>query len=94
MNCYFRFDPATNLLYPSKAVFERPPSRLATFILQIFSMLGLTVSTPHPKTGLINETTNLTLLNFLLVRLGPMSEKRLVQVLMCVQVSDDLSFVP
>ncbi|KAF7422804.1 tunicamycin resistance protein [Pleurotus ostreatus] len=82
-----RFDPATNLLHPSKAVFERPPSRLTTFILQIFSVLGLTVATPHPKTGLIHETTNLTILNFLLVRLGPMSEKRLVQVLMCVQVA-------
>ncbi|KAF6757452.1 UDP-N-acetylglucosamine-dolichyl [Ephemerocybe angulata] len=36
-----RFDPETNLLHPSKAQFLKPPSKLSTLILRIFSILGL-----------------------------------------------------
>lgn len=82
----FRFDSSTNLLYPSKVVFERPPSQLTIFVLRVFATLGLTKLTVHPASGLILEATNLTVLNFFLVRLGPMNEKRLVRVLMCSQV--------
>lgn len=53
-----------------------------------------------PTSGSIYEANNLTILNFLLLWLGPMTEKRLVKVLMCVQVSrsdpvfcDDIAFV-
>lgn len=83
-----RFDRDTNLLYPSKAKFtEKPPSKLTTFVLKLLSTLGLTELTIDPQNGRILEATNLTILNFLLVRLGPMTEKRLVQVLMVTQVS-------
>ncbi|KAJ3565371.1 hypothetical protein NP233_g7672 [Leucocoprinus birnbaumii] len=82
-----RFDGNTNLLYPSKAMFEKPPSKLTTFVLRVFATLGLTELTVHPSSGVILEATNLTILNFFLVRLGPMNEKRLVQVLMCSQVA-------
>lgn len=82
-----RFDPNTNLLHPSKALFFKPPSRLATMILRIISILGLTELTLHPKTGVILESNNLTILNFFLLRLGPMNERRLVQVLMLSQVT-------
>ncbi|KAJ8520858.1 hypothetical protein ONZ45_g2377 [Pleurotus djamor] len=85
-----RFDSNTNLLHPSKAMFERPPSRLSTLLLRVFAMLGLAEITPHPKSGVILETTNLTILNFLLVRLGPMTEKKLVKTLMLVQVAGSL----
>ena len=44
----------------------------------------------HPKNGVILEATNLTILNYFLVRFGPMSEKRLVQVLMCSQVCENM----
>ena len=81
-----RFDATTSLLHPSKALFLTPPSRLTTFILHLFSAFGLTELTIHPKTGNILEVNNLTILNFFLLRLGPMSEKRLVKVLMCSQV--------
>jgi len=40
-----------------------------------------------PSNGVVLEATNLTILNFLLLRLGPMNEKKLVQVLMCTQVA-------
>lgn len=82
-----RFNADTNLLHPSKALFEKPPSRLTTYLLHMFATFGLTELTVHPKSGTILEATNLTILNFFLVRFGPMNEKRLVQVLMCSQVA-------
>jgi len=85
-NRYTRFDPGTNLLHPSKALFLKPPSKLAAFVLHFFSALGLTENTIHPQTGVILETNNLTILNFLLKHSGPMNEKSLVQTLMCTQV--------
>ena len=83
---FLRFDRITNLLHPSKAVFPHPPSKFTALILRTLSALGLTAITMHPKTGAILEANNLTILNFFLLRLGPMTEKRLVQVLMCSQV--------
>ncbi|KIJ17707.1 hypothetical protein PAXINDRAFT_167688 [Paxillus involutus ATCC 200175] len=85
-----RFDPDTNLLHPSKALFLRPPSKVASFVLRIMSSLGLTALTTHATNGTILEATNLTILNFLLVRLGAMNEKRLVQTLMATQVAGSL----
>ncbi|TEB39906.1 UDP-N-acetylglucosamine-dolichyl [Coprinellus micaceus] len=85
-----RFDPETNLLYPSKALFFKSPSKLTTLILRVFSTLGLVELTVHPKDGTILETTNLTLFNTLLVRLGPMNEKRLNQLLIVTQVAGSL----
>ncbi|KAI0036492.1 N-acetylglucosaminephosphotransferase [Vararia minispora EC-137] len=81
-----RFDSDTNLLYPSKALFMKPPSGLSTFVLRIFEALRLTELTTHPQTGVILEATNLTILNFLLVKLGPMNEKRLTQTLIGIQI--------
>jgi len=84
-----RIDKDSNLLYPSTASekkFPAPPSRLSTLILRVLEKLGLTELTIDSKTGVITNTTNLTILNVLLLFLGPMNEKRLVQVLMCSQV--------
>ncbi|KAF9454763.1 N-acetylglucosaminephosphotransferase [Macrolepiota fuliginosa MF-IS2] len=89
-----RFDADTNLLFPSKTVFEKPPSRLTTYVLRILAALGLTELTVHPTSGMVLEATNLTILNFFLIRFGPMNEKRLVQVLMCSQIAGSaLAFV-
>jgi UDP-N-acetylglucosamine--dolichyl-phosphate N-acetylglucosaminephosphotransferase len=77
----------TNLLHPSKTVFgKQPPTRLASLTLRVFATLGLTELTVDPTNGAVLEATNLTILNFLLLRLGPMNEKKLVQVLICTQV--------
>jgi UDP-N-acetylglucosamine--dolichyl-phosphate N-acetylglucosaminephosphotransferase len=62
---------------------------MASLVLRIFSALGFTELTIHPTSGVILEATNLTILNFLLLRFGPMKEERLVQVLMCTQVCSD-----
>ncbi|PPR05359.1 hypothetical protein CVT24_007973 [Panaeolus cyanescens] len=85
-----RFDRDTNLLHPSKALFLTPPAKVTTMILHIFSTLGFVELTVHPKTGVIFETTNLTILNFFLVRFGPLKEKSLVKVLICSQVTGTL----
>ena len=82
-----RFDPDTNLLHPSTVAFERPPSARTSSALQLLSLLGLTRLIKHPKTGQILEATNLTILNWFLVRLGPMTERRLVKVLCVTQVA-------
>lgn len=81
-----RFNTDTNLLYPSTVAFERPPSVRTSSTLQLLSLLGLTHLTKHPKTGQILEATNLTILNWFLIRLGPMTERRLVKVLCATQV--------
>ncbi|KAF8158312.1 N-acetylglucosaminephosphotransferase [Crassisporium funariophilum] len=85
-----RFDASTNLLHPSKALLPVPPSRLTTLVLHLFSALGLTELTVHPITGIILEANNLTILNFFLLRLGPMNEKNLVKVLICSQVAGSM----
>jgi len=82
-----RYDPDTNLLYASTTEFPKAPSRLTTVTLRTMAALGLTELTLHPSSGAIQKATNLTILNFFLIRLGPMNEKRLVQVLMCSQVA-------
>ncbi|TFL01865.1 N-acetylglucosaminephosphotransferase [Pterulicium gracile] len=82
-----RLDPRTNLLHPSHTPFPHPPSKLSTLVLHTLSLLGLTQLTLHPKSGMIMEATNLTILNALLVRLGPMREERLVRVVVAVQVA-------
>jgi len=85
-----RIDHNTNLLHPSKTLFLKPPSQLTTLVLGTMSTLGLTELTRHPASGTIFEANNLTILNWFLLRLGPMNEKRLVQVLMCSQVAGSL----
>ncbi|KAF8964190.1 N-acetylglucosaminephosphotransferase [Flammula alnicola] len=85
-----RLDKDTNLLYPSQAKFSSSPPKLTIIVLRLFSALGLTELTVDPSTGAIINATNLTILNFFLLRLGPMSEKRLVQVLMCAQVAGSI----
>jgi len=66
-------------------MFMKRTSRLSTVVLRVLAGLGCTELTALPD-GTILEATNLTLFNVLLLRLGPMREKRLTQLLMAVQV--------
>jgi UDP-N-acetylglucosamine--dolichyl-phosphate N-acetylglucosaminephosphotransferase len=79
------FDPDTHLLHPSKTQFLKRPSRLSTLVLRVIAGLGCAELTTLPD-GTILEVTNLTLFNVLLLRFGPMYEKRLTQALIAVQV--------
>lgn len=84
---FYRFEAETALLYPSTAEFkDHPPSRLAALILRVCSTLGFVQLAEDPKTHEITETTNLTILNFFLLRFGPMREDSLVKVLISSQV--------
>lgn len=83
-----RFDKETGLLYPSKAGLsesKKPLSKLALYILRIFSALGFIELSVNSQTGVI-ETTNLTILNTLLVRFGPKKESELVKMVVYTQV--------
>ncbi|KAF8574895.1 N-acetylglucosaminephosphotransferase [Ramaria rubella] len=82
-----RLDSTTSLLTPSTTDFERPPSRLTTTTLKVFSLLRLTRLTIHPTTGQVLSATNFTILNFLLVHVGPVSEQGLVLMMMGIQVA-------
>jgi len=79
------FDPDTHFLYPSKTQFLKRTSQLTTVVLRVLEGLGCTELTTLPD-GTLLEATNLTLFNVLLLRLGPMREKRLTQALIVVQV--------
>ena len=79
------FDRDTHSLHPSQIQFLKRPSRLSTVVLRVLAVLGCTELTTLPD-GTILEATNLTLLNVLLLRFGPMREKRLTQALIAVQV--------
>ena len=81
----YSFDPDTHLLYPSKTQILKRTSRPSTVVLRVLEGLGCTDLTTLPD-GTILEATNLTLFNVLLLRLGPMREKRLTQSLIVIQV--------
>ena len=70
-----------------RSVEDKPPSKLGSLALHLLSSVGLTKLTLRPQDGSIAAASNLTILNVFLVRFGPMPEKRLVQMLVMVQVS-------
>ncbi|EJD39967.1 UDP-N-acetylglucosamine-dolichyl [Auricularia subglabra TFB-10046 SS5] len=82
-----RVDAKTLLLHPSVAQFERPPGRLSTLVLEVLTALRLTRLTRHPRTGVVMEATNLTVLNALLLWTGPLREPALVRACVALQLA-------
>lgn len=95
-----RYNPDTDLLSPSRAVFEDEPPLKTRVVLRVLEVLRLvelervpvTTATQSPArsnaaTSRITSTTNLTILNFLLVHFGPLHERTLCLLLGLVQVS-------
>jgi UDP-N-acetylglucosamine--dolichyl-phosphate N-acetylglucosaminephosphotransferase len=80
-----RYDENTDLLHPSLAVFELPPPAKTRYVLEIFAFLRL-VRLDKDEQGVIKSTTNMTILNFLLVTFGPMREPTLCILMAGVQV--------
>jgi UDP-N-acetylglucosamine--dolichyl-phosphate N-acetylglucosaminephosphotransferase len=78
----------TGRLSPSVAVFEKPPSSLAALILQVFAICKL--AKLSYKNGRIHSTTNLTILNSLLVMFGAMKEQTLVILVILVQIAGSI----
>lgn len=62
-----------------------PPPAKTRFVLEIFQAFRL-VRLEKDEKGIIKSTTNLTILNFLLVNLGPMHEQTLCTLVGGVQV--------
>ncbi|KIJ26672.1 hypothetical protein M422DRAFT_191892 [Sphaerobolus stellatus SS14] len=81
-----RVDLKTSLLYPSVTKFEKSPNQLTQLVLKIFSALRFIRIERDAKTGKIISATNFTILNCVLVNVGPMTERTLVCVIMSVQV--------
>lgn len=88
------FRQEENLLYPSRVELKQPLKPLTTAALRLLATLRLTRLTVDAKTGVITHATNLTILNFFLLHLGPLREDTLVKVLMTVQAAGSvLAFV-
>jgi UDP-N-acetylglucosamine--dolichyl-phosphate N-acetylglucosaminephosphotransferase len=86
-----RFNEKTGLLEPSWAVL--PPvkrSKLQQVILRILAAVRLVQVRSDPVTGQIEAVTNLTILNLILVTVGPIREDRLTMSLMGLQGAGSL----
>ena len=103
-----KYDPESDTLSPSLAIFEEPPpakTRITLSVLELFGLVRLEramgdemskdkdtnqeviSTTPRHRKGDIISTTNLTILNFLLVRLGPLHERTLCTIVAIIQAS-------
>jgi len=80
-----RYDEKTDLLHPSLATFSTSPPAKTRVILEIFAFFRL-IRLDKDEKGAIKSTTNMTILNFLLVVFGPMREQTLCILMAGVQV--------
>lgn len=76
---------STGLLEPSTIIFSRNLSLLSKIILKTLSKLGLVRLEIHPVTKEIQGTTNLTIINSILLILGPKREDILTMIIMGIQ---------
>jgi len=99
-----RLNLATNKLEPSVTLLKRSDvPKWLLMPMEILGRLGLILwrdaSVPHPDSRLgrgdapdrMIECNNLTLINLVLLRLGPMHESHLTTVLLMIQVSYKVS---
>lgn len=70
----------------STAEFKKPLSFLGTLALNVFSWLGIVRLVRVKDTRTIKSSTNLTLLNAILVVRGPMTEKQLTKECIWLQI--------
>ncbi|CAN6668308.1 UDP-N-acetylglucosamine--dolichyl-phosphate N-acetylglucosaminephosphotransferase [Trichomonascus vanleenenianus] len=85
-----KLNPATGLLEPSRAVVKRP-KKFVVPVLRLLSFLGLIGMWEDDK-GTI-EISNMTLINLVLVRIGPLREDKLTTLLLTIQLISGLSAV-
>ncbi|WWC85792.1 uncharacterized protein L201_000659 [Kwoniella dendrophila CBS 6074] len=79
------YDEKTNLLNPSKVIFEKPSPKRTVISLKILSFFKL-VKLEYDGNGHIKSSTNLTIINFLLIHFGPLREDRLCLLVGFVQI--------
>lgn len=80
-------DDASILVAPSSFKFSDPPSRIGSAILTVLGQFGLVRLTRDAKSNAITSTSNLTLLNAILIIRGPMTEKQLTIECIYLQVA-------
>ena len=80
-----RFNEKTGLLNPSLTMFEKPPVFRTRITLEILELLRL-VRLDRLESGQIVSSSNLTILNFLLVHAGPLHERTLCLLVGAIQV--------
>jgi UDP-N-acetylglucosamine--dolichyl-phosphate N-acetylglucosaminephosphotransferase len=91
------YDAKTDLLHPSRVEFPKPPPLRTRIILEILEFLRLVrlerlpsakdQGSASPRNGTIISSTNLTILNFLLVTFGPLQEQSLCVLMGLVQIA-------
>nr|XP_031863509.1 uncharacterized protein CI109_000759 [Kwoniella shandongensis]KAA5530581.1 hypothetical protein CI109_000759 [Kwoniella shandongensis] len=96
------YDSDNGLLNPSRVMFEKPPPARTRITLEILEFLRLVRLERLPvrrnpdnksqlkspaKAGQIISSTNLTIINFLLVHFGPMHERSLCTLVGAVQIA-------
>lgn len=80
-----KYNPALDLLEPSKTQFRLEELNiLGKFCVKVFKILRI-IDWYEDKYGIIT-TNNFTLINFLLITLGPTHEKRLTSYLLGIQI--------
>ncbi|KAI7880231.1 UDP-N-acetylglucosamine-dolichyl-phosphate N-acetylglucosaminephosphotransferase isoform a [Lichtheimia hyalospora FSU 10163] len=86
-----RFNPTTSKLECSTVTFDKKPlSRLGSYALKILHVLGLVKVLRRDDQGRILECNNLTIINLVLSRFGPMSERDTTRAIMLIQASCSL----
>ena len=85
-----KFNEQTGLVDASVTEWKEPPSMLIAAALELLHRLRL-VRVTRDEAGRIATSTNLTILNLLLVWLGPMREDRLAWYIVGVQIACGIS---
>lgn len=80
------FNNRSGLLEPSYTVWAKPPPNLLAQMLHLLHKLKLLHIKTDSQSGIIQETSNFTLLNLWLVWFGPMREDRLALALLGFQL--------
>lgn len=81
------FNPTTGKLECSTVTFDKKPiSKLGSYALQLLYVLGLVKVIRKDEQGRILECNNLTIINLVLSRFGPMTERNTTRAVLLIQV--------
>ncbi|KAK9471123.1 glycosyl transferase family 4-domain-containing protein [Dipodascopsis tothii] len=81
-----RFDAASGLLEPSTVPFPRPPTGARRALLLGLARCGL-IALDRAPDGTVRSASNMTLINLVLTKTGPLREDRLAAALLAIQAA-------
>ncbi|SCU99382.1 LANO_0F01662g1_1 [Lachancea nothofagi CBS 11611] len=82
-----RFNEGDGLMYPSRAdLVAKPPKKVMIPVLKSLYLLRLIDIETDAKTGVLQNCTNMTLINLVLVWFGPMREDKLCNRILTIQL--------